>query len=51
MNARTDANFYQVITIVIGVLFLPATGWAGTFIDNFDDANADEWTIAENDAS
>lgn len=34
------------------LLFLPATvGWTGTFIDNFDDGNADGWTIAENAAS
>lgn len=51
MNIRTGADFYLIITIIVSVLLLPATGWAGTFTDNFGDGNADEWTIDENAAS
>ena len=46
------SNYCFLSSIVAVLLFLLTTvGWTGTFIDNFDDGNADGWTIAENAAS
>ena len=47
-----NANYCCLSVIVAILLFLPTTvGWTGTFTDNFDDGNADEWTVVENAAS
>lgn len=44
-------RFYPGIMIAMVMIFLPVTVHAGTFTDDFDDGNADGWTIAENAAS
>ena len=52
MKANSSTIYCCLIVIVAILLFLPTTvGWTGTFIDNFDDGNADGWTVAENATS
>ncbi|MBM3240187.1 hypothetical protein FJZ31_28210 [Candidatus Poribacteria bacterium] len=53
MNANSSTIFHCCLSVIVAtLLFLPTTaGWTGTFTDDFNDGNADGWTIVENAAS
>lgn len=48
---RDILYFCLSVMVFMGMMCQPTMGWAGIFTDDFDDGNADGWTIAENAAS
>lgn len=52
MNTKFSNILCCILSTTVAIaFFLPTTGWAGVFKDNFDDGDANGWIIEENASS